>query len=431
MPCRDHFLLTMRSAPLFPQVLPHLPLSNPCPASLLSLPWLHNTRWSKNRSSPHQNHATLLTWKEPPKFFFCAWRAPCPPQAPHRFPPGRAGSAGAKAAKRTSNSGFLQNFPAGNKPRQSIALQRGDSPDELIPGVVRILGPDPRCCAGYGYSSCLGLATAGNRQFWGHILAVPCEGTTALAPGARGERKSVQPAPTSPDCLYETPAQNQAAWRHGEISFLSPLPILSQSPWGCHLGCGNNPASTSRLDPVQPYKPVWSRAEPGAPASRGVERTRSQGNKLFRCLPPSDPGSIPAKFLSPKDLSAAVGPAFVFAVRVWAGWGGTRKGKLLPGTLGTPRPRSRLCQQPPLRPWPCLHSPGEQLELAGKLFCLYSTEHVLLHPRWGASRLAYPHSEGIMLFNPSPTRKPRSYKHRAAPGGTSPSEASSRSAPTN
>lgn len=83
--------------------------------------------------------------------------------------------------------------------------------------------------------------------------------------------------------------------------------------------------------------------------------------------------------------------------------GGTRKGKL--GTLGTPRARSQPCQQPLLWPWPCLHSPGEQLELAGKLFCLYSTEHVLLHPRWGASRLTYPHSEGIMLFNPSPTRK--------------------------
>lgn len=183
------------------------------------------------RFSPGKSHQS----------FFCAWRAPCPPQAPHRFPPGRAGSAGAKAAKRTSNSGFLQNFPAGNKPRQSIALQRGDSPDELIPGAVRILGPDPRCCAGYGYSSCLGLATAGNRQFWGHILAVPCEGTTALAPGARGERKSVQPAPTSPDCLYETPAQNQAAWRHGEISFLSPLPILSQSPWGLPSGVREQP----------------------------------------------------------------------------------------------------------------------------------------------------------------------------------------------
>lgn len=264
-------------------------------------------------------------------------------------------------------------------------------------------------------------------------ISLPCHAREPqpwlLGHGEKGNPCSQLP-PARIACMK---LQHRTRLRGGtEKSVFSLLSPSSASPRGdCHLGCGNNPASTSRLDPVQPYKPVWSRAEPGAPASRGVERTRSQGNKLFRCLPPSDPGSIPAKFLSPKDLSAAVGPAFVFAVRVWAGWGGTRKGKLLLRTLGTPRPRSRLCQQPLLRPWPCLHSPGEQLELAGKLFCLYSTEHVLLHPRWGASRLAYPHSEGIMLFNPSPTRKPRSYKHRAAPGGTSPSEASSRSAPTN
>lgn len=36
-------------------------------------------------------------------------------------------------------------------------VQRGDSPDELIVGALRILGPDPHLCGGYSYSYCLGL----------------------------------------------------------------------------------------------------------------------------------------------------------------------------------------------------------------------------------------------------------------------------------
>lgn len=252
MPCRDHFLLTKRSAPPPPQVLPHLPLSNPCPASLLSLPWPHNTSWSKNRSSSHQKHATLLTWKEPPKFF-CAWRAPSPPQAPHQFPPGRAGSAGAKAAKRTSNSGFLQNFPAGNKPRQSIALQRGDSPDELIPGAVRILGPDPRCCAGYSYSSGLGLATALAGQGTGSsgAISLPCHGREPqpwlLGHGEKGNPCSQLP-PARVACMK---LQHRTRLRGGmEKSVFSPhsqpaprgLPSGVREQPSLHLGAGSRAA---------------------------------------------------------------------------------------------------------------------------------------------------------------------------------------------
>lgn len=257
MPCRDHSLLTKRSAPPSPQVLPHLPLSKPCPASLLSLPWLHNTRWSKNRSSSHQKtcHASRL---ERATEDFCAWRAPSPPQAPQRFPPGRAGSAGAKVGTqpRQRNAplilGFCKNFPAGNKPRQSIALQRGDSPDELIPGAVRILGPDPRWCAGYGYTYCLGLAAAVAWQGTGSSAAVPSEGSAASAPGAQAEqlsvpkgRKEIRAAsshqPGLPVCAEATPAWNPAAWRQREISFLSSLPVLSQLPRGLASGVREQP----------------------------------------------------------------------------------------------------------------------------------------------------------------------------------------------
>lgn len=127
---------------------------------------------------------------------------------------------------------------------------------------------------------------------------------------------------TEPGCVE--------AWRN-QFS----LPILSQPPGGCCLGCGNNPASTSGLDPVQPYKPVWSRAEPGASASRGVERTRSQGNKLFRCLPPSDPGSIPAKLLSPRGAQRCRGTCFCLCCPCLSRMGGYKEREA--GDIGDPQ----------------------------------------------------------------------------------------------
>lgn len=237
----------------------------------------------------------------------------------------------------------------------------------------------------------------------------------------------MQPAPTSPDCLYETPAQNQAAWRHGEISFLSPF---SASPLGAAVwGAGTTQPPSRGWIPCSPTSLCGPEPSP-APRRHAAwsEPVPREINYFGASLPLTQAAFLPN--FSPLRISALPWDLLLSLLSTSEqDGGGTRKGKL--GTLGTPRARSQPCQQPLLWPWPCLHSPGEQLELAGKLFCLYSTEHVLLHPRWGASRLAYPHSEGIMLFNPSPTRKPRSYKHRAAPGGTSPSEASSRSAPTN
>lgn len=128
-PHSDHSLLSEKSVSSFAQ---------PCFTSLsqslawlslasqFSLPWLRNLRWSKNRSLSHQKYVMLLTREEPLKFFLLG--LPFPPQPLHLFPTSRSrvnqcrGGYSAKATNGTFNSGFLQNFPAGNKSQQNIAF---------------------------------------------------------------------------------------------------------------------------------------------------------------------------------------------------------------------------------------------------------------------------------------------------------------------
>lgn len=136
-----------------------------------------------------------------------------------------------------------------------------------------------------------------------------------------------------------------------------------------------------------------------------MEQTSSQGNKLFQCLPPRNPFGFPANFFFPKDISAAVGPTFVFAVACLFRVGGTCSGDTLLGALGntvTPEPSSLRCQQPVLCSGPCLHAPGGRARAGQKVVVLGEPrEHVI------ASTLGVQPAElpwlGSMVFNPSPT----------------------------
>lgn len=124
----------------------------------------------------------------------------------------------------------------------------------------------------------------------------------------------MQPAPTSLGCLYETPAQNQAAWRHGEISFLSPF---SASPPGAAVwGAGTTQPPSRGWIPCSPTSLCGPEPSP-APRLHAAwsEPVPREINYFGASLPPTQAAFLP-NFSPPEELSAAVGPAFVFAVHV-------------------------------------------------------------------------------------------------------------------
>lgn len=142
-------------------------------------------------------------------------------------------------------------------------VQRGDSPDELIVGALRILGPDPHLCGGYSYSYCLGLddkhLVEETNQHCSRALTVALEVTAAVAFTVRGEqllapkggRNQGTTLPTAQAaCSYRRDFQQRLACKEeqGNHQTSSCLALSSaSSSRDCHLGCENNLTSFSRV----------------------------------------------------------------------------------------------------------------------------------------------------------------------------------------
>lgn len=170
----------------------------------------------------------------------------------------------------------------------------------------------------------------------------------------------------------------------------SSLPALTptSSSRGCHMGCGNNSTSISKLDPAEMYEPVWSRSEPGVSASRGVEQTSSQGNKLFQCFPQPPTHSAFLPNFSPPGTSALLRD-LVLSVQ----GGGHRHRGAAAGAQGTLSPTSPSPLPAASAVVVALPAEPRGTARAGQKVVLLvqrsSAERVLLQPRWGASLLSY------------------------------------------
>lgn len=105
----------------------------------------------------------LLAWKSHSCFFYPEGAFP-PPSHLTSFPPAAVGRTSAKVGTRPRQQmaaplflGFHKISQQGTSPSRTSPLQCRDSPDELIMGALRILGPDLHLCVGYSYCYCLNL----------------------------------------------------------------------------------------------------------------------------------------------------------------------------------------------------------------------------------------------------------------------------------
>lgn len=126
VPCSDHW--PEEEVSLFH--CPASPVSKPCLAfpSSLALPAPAMQPQVEQESKLVTSKICHASHVERATEVFPIQREPLPPQPPHLFPTGSSrvsqcqGGFPAKATNNTFNSGFLQNFPAGNKSQQNTAF---------------------------------------------------------------------------------------------------------------------------------------------------------------------------------------------------------------------------------------------------------------------------------------------------------------------